>query len=91
MNAFWGDDSWKKVVYEKEGNLFGYEEKADNVTIVKAFQKRLKEVAGFSKVPDPIPMRNSNSATVYYLFFASQKPVAADIVKDIFKKSNYSA
>jgi len=86
MNAFWGDDSWKKVVYGKEANLFGLEEKTDNSTIVKAFQKRLKEVAGFSHVPDPIPMRNSNSAPVYYLFFASQKPVAAHIVKEIFDK-----
>lgn len=31
-------------------------------------------------------MRNSKGATVYYLFFASQKPVAGQIVDDIFKK-----
>jgi hypothetical protein len=31
-------------------------------------------------------MRNSQGATVYYLFFASQKPVAQDIVEDIFRK-----
>jgi len=31
-------------------------------------------------------MRNSNNAIVYYLYFASQKPIAAHIVKDIFKK-----
>jgi three-Cys-motif partner protein len=86
MNDCWGDDSWRAAAYRKNGNLFGWDEKTNNETIVKAFQKRLKDVAGFSYVPDPMPMRNSKGATVYYLFFASQKPVAAKIVKGIFDK-----
>jgi hypothetical protein len=53
---------------------------------VKAFQKRLQTLAGFEFVPEPLPMRNSNNAVVYYLFFASQKPVAKKIIEDIFKK-----
>jgi hypothetical protein len=32
-------------------------------------------------------MRNSKNAVVYYLFFASHKPVAADIVTQIFNKN----
>ena len=48
--------------------------------------KRLKEVAGFSFVAEPLPMRNSVTAVVYYLFFASQKPVAHSIITDIFRK-----
>jgi len=31
-------------------------------------------------------MRNKSGAIIYYLFFASQKPVAADIVRAIFDK-----
>jgi hypothetical protein len=31
-------------------------------------------------------MKNSTNAVVYYLFFASQKPVAKKIIDDIFKK-----
>jgi three-Cys-motif partner protein len=54
--------------------------------IVTAFQNRLKTVAGFSFVPEPLAMRNSNNAVVYYLFFASQKPVAQKIIQDIFGK-----
>ena len=61
-------------------------EKQGNEAIVAAFQKRLKTVAGFEYVPDPLPMRNSTNAVVYYLFFASQKPVAAKIIKDIFDR-----
>jgi len=43
-------------------------------------------MAHFENVPKPMPMRNSTGAVVYYLFFASQKPVAEHIVTDIFNK-----
>jgi hypothetical protein len=33
-----------------------------------------------------MPMRNTKGAIVYYLFFASPKAVAANIVEDIFEK-----
>jgi hypothetical protein len=33
-------------------------------------------------------MRNSTNAVVYYLFFASQKPVAERIISDIFSRYN---
>lgn len=90
MNRFWGDESWREAAYVEsdQGNFFFKRElvKQDNAAIVKAFQKRLKTVAGFEFVPDPLPMRNSNNAVVYYLFFASQAPVAKKIITDIFKK-----
>ncbi len=86
MNAFWGDDSWDKVAYRTDTTLFGEPEKQSNEVIAEAFQKRLKEVAGFARVPKPIPMRNSRGAIVYYLLFASQKNTAEHIVLDIFKK-----
>ena len=67
--------------------MFGpVEEKTDNETVAQAFRDRLKKVAGFSFVPEPMPMRNTTGAIVYYLFFASQKPVAQTIVTDIFNK-----
>jgi len=90
MNVYWGDDSWKRVAYKpsSQGALWGppAEEKASNEEVAAAFRERLKDVAGFSNVPKPIAMRNSNNAVVYYLFFASQKPVAEGIVRDIFSK-----
>ena len=60
--------------------------KQGNDAIVAAFRKRLREVAGFAFVPEPLPMKNSTNADIYYLFFASQKPVAEKIISDIFKK-----
>jgi three-Cys-motif partner protein len=87
MSAFWGDESWRKVAYEPVQMLWGPEdEKTDNETIAAAFRERLRTVAGFKNVPEPIPMRNTTGAIVYYLFFASQKPVAKNIVESIFTK-----
>ncbi len=86
MSAFWGDESWREAAYDTKGNLFGLEEKIGNEQVAEAFRIRLKKVAGFAYVPEPIPMRNKKGAIVYYLFFASQKPVADDIIKHIFNK-----
>jgi three-Cys-motif partner protein len=91
MRRFWGDDSWRDAAYlkSKQANLFGFEPqklKQPNDAIVTAFVKRLKEIAGFSFVPDPLPMRNSMNAVVYYLFFASHNYVGQRIITDIFDK-----
>lgn len=85
MSAFWGGD-WKEAAYTTERSLFGEPEKESNDAIAEAFRQRLHNVAGFRKVPEPLPMRNSKGATVYYLFFASQVGVAEKIVTDIFGK-----
>lgn len=88
MSAFWGDDSWRDAAYRKEPDLFGNIDdiKLGNREVVNAYCDRLREIAGFSFVLDPMPMRNSTNAIVYYLIFASHQPVAAKIVKDIFNK-----
>jgi len=86
MTAFWGDESWRQAAYDTTGNLFGMEEKADNSVVAEAFRDRLKKAAGFSFVPEPIPMRNKRGATVYYLFFASPNRAGEKIVTHIFKK-----
>lgn len=86
MNVFWGDESWRNIVYDTKRNLFGYPEKEPNEIIADAFRKRLSDVAGFRHVPEPIPMRNSIGATIYYLYFASQNETAAKIARQIFSK-----
>jgi three-Cys-motif partner protein len=87
MTAFWGDESWQSVAYEPVPTLFGPEdEKTDNDTIAEAFRQRLQKVAGFGNVSEPIPMRNTIGRTVYYLFFASPKPVTQNIITAIFAK-----
>ena len=85
MNAFWGDESWREAAYKKEQGLFeNIEEKTSNKEIVEAFRDRLKAVAGFGYVPEPLPMRNTKGSTIYYLFFASPNKTGDKIVRDIF-------
>jgi three-Cys-motif partner protein len=90
MTRFWGDESWKQAAYatSPQTGLFGAPEtvKQANEQIVSAFKKRLKEVAGFAHVAEPLPMRNSTKAVVYYLFLASPKSVAEKIIEHIFSK-----
>jgi three-Cys-motif partner protein len=88
MNSFWGDDSWQQAAYAQQPDFNGKVKllKLRNEDIAYAFRKRLKEVAGFAFISQPLPMRNSNNAVVYYLFHASQQPVADRIIKDIFRK-----
>jgi three-Cys-motif partner protein len=86
MTAFWGDETWRSVAYDTTSNFFGWPVKSNNDTIAEAFRDRLISAAGFRFVAPPMAMRNKNGATVYYLFFASQKPVAEKIVTEIFNK-----
>jgi three-Cys-motif partner protein len=89
MTAFWGDESWRTTVYRRQLTLDGGEDLvkvATNREVAAAFRKRLREVAGFKEVPEPIPMRNSKNAIVYYLFFASQNATGAKIARQIMKK-----
>ena len=86
MDAVWGGD-WRSAAYQKSRDLFGdVDEKASNEDIAQAFRKRLKTAAGFEFVPNPIPMRNSKGAVIYYLFFASPNKTGARIVEEIFSK-----
>jgi three-Cys-motif partner protein len=86
LNTYWGDDSWRDIAYRTDTSLFGEPEKQSNDVVAEAFRARLKNVAGFARVPKPLPMRNTKGAVVYYLFFASQKNTAENIVMDVFKK-----
>lgn len=90
MNIFWGDESWREAAYapSRQGDLFSEpnNEKQGNDVIVKAFCERLEKVAGFNFVADPLPMKNSKNAVVYYLVFASSNLTGKEIITDIFSK-----
>lgn len=89
MNAFWGNDSWRKISYKTQKGLFeNYETKTSHAPLIKAFCERLKNDAGFAYVPEPVPMRNTKGTIVYYLFFASPNLTGHEIVGDIFHKYN---
>jgi len=91
MTRFWGDATWRDIAFTEEETLFETRTKktVSDDFIAEAYRKRLKDKAGFAHVPKPIPMRNRRGGTIYYLFFASQKPVAEEIVIYIFDKYRY--
>jgi len=95
MTLFWGDESWRQAAYaeSKQTDMFGQaeQEKQPNKAVAAAFRERLEKAAGFDYVPDPLPMTNSRNAIVYYLFFASRKPVAANIIEGIVKNARRGA
>jgi three-Cys-motif partner protein len=88
LTAYWGDESWREVAYDRNLDLFGEVdlEKVSNPRFAEASRQRLQRVAGFKRVPQPLAMRNKNRSTVYYLFFASHKDTAENIVAHIFNK-----
>lgn len=86
LTRLWGDETWIDAAYDTSGNLFGDPEKVSNQHFEAAWRERLKNKAGFKFVSRPMPMKTKTNSIIYYLYFASQKPVAAGIVDDIFKK-----
>jgi three-Cys-motif partner protein len=86
MDRFWGDDSWKVAAYREQPTLFGDSDtkKVENWELVRAFQERLRNEGEFKFVPEPLAMKNSNRATVYYLFFAGNNETGSNIVNWIF-------
>lgn len=89
MDAFWGTHSWKDIAYFQTQDLFGdiIDVKQKNIKLVtSAFKERLLEAARFEYVPEPIPMRNTKSSILYFLFFASNNKTGNKILTDIFDK-----
>jgi three-Cys-motif partner protein len=86
LTRLWGDTSWEDAAFSSEGRLFGDTQKVSNARFEAAFRERLKRKAGFRYVSPPLPMKTKTNSVIYYLYFASQKPVAAGIVDEIFNK-----
>jgi three-Cys-motif partner protein len=90
MDSFWGDRSWHSAMFRPSAQttLFGdvEQDKTENRDLVNAYCKRLKEVAGFIFVAEPLAMRNSRNAIVYYLIFAGPNKTGWHIVQDIYRK-----
>jgi three-Cys-motif partner protein len=89
MDTWWGDRTWFDDIYKSaeqqsmfEGDV-GYNKAAAHA-VVRSYQKRLATAGGFEFVPDPVPMLNSKGSPIYWLFFASNHPVASRIATDIF-------
>jgi len=87
LTRVWGNEDWRQVAYIEGPGLFGPEySKASGSRIAEAFRARLREGAGFPHVSQPLPMRISTGAVLYYIYFATHNATAARIVESIFRK-----
>jgi three-Cys-motif partner protein len=86
LTRLWGDETWETAAFDSSGNLFGDPEKVSNDQFEAAWRERLRKKAGFKFVSKPLPMTTKTKSVIYYLYFASLKPVAANIVDGIFNK-----
>lgn len=89
MDLFWGDNSWYDILYSTTTDLFGntveHRVAKANTALIQEYTKKLK-ASGFEYVAEPLPIKNNQHAVVYFLFFASNKPVAKKIVEYIFRE-----
>jgi three-Cys-motif partner protein len=89
MDAAWGDHSWREIAYPKVRGLFGdMEKKTDNKTIAAAFRDRLRRVAGFKFVPEPIPMRNDADSSSERFAKPKFPPRRSGYTLSIFRKND---
>ena len=90
LTKIWGDDSWKHFAYVEQHDLFSssvlIKRDEGNENLKRGFRERLKQIAGFSFVPEPILMKNKAGGHLYFLFIASHQPVAQGIAEDILRK-----
>ena len=87
MTRFWGDESWREVCYQEQRGFFGdVEEKRTNRAVAAGYKDRLKNLAGFDYVTDPLPLRNSTGAVIYYLLFASNNETGYRIANHVFRR-----
>ncbi len=84
MNAFWGDETWRELMYERQGNQTV--RVGDTGKLALAYCKRLREIAQFEYVLDPLPMKNSQGIPLYYLIFACEDKLANKIGGQIIRK-----
>jgi len=81
LTRLWGDESWKEAGYATDRNLFNEPEKVSNEEFAEAIPATAEKRRRVKYVPAPMPMKTKSNSTIYYLYFASQKPAAADIVR----------
>ena len=88
MTRFWGDDSWRELAHGPaalNGSARGRTPtETPHAAVARAFGRRLKEVARFANVREPLALRDGDGAVAHYLFLAARNDTANHIVEDIF-------
>jgi len=90
----WGADKWSEA-YTEVPNLLANDPdygpelvKKGCREIAEILRKRIRDNAGFKHVAQPHPSKNNRGSILFFLFLASQKPVAEKVMNYIVQKQS---
>ena len=70
VDAFLDDQNWRARYWESQGNV----SRPPTTVLIDTFQSRLRSRLGYTQFGDPMSIRNSAGAPIFYLLFASKHP-----------------
>ena len=74
VNAFLDDQNWRTRYYESQANV----SIPPTRVLIDTYRSRLRSRLGYTNFGDPIAIRNSNGAPIFYVLFASKNPRGLD-------------
>jgi three-Cys-motif partner protein len=90
MTKWWGDESWKEQFYGPGPKLLHGEstnrKTVNNDDVVEMYRQRLLSEGGYEFVTNPLPMKNSQNAVLYYILLASNNETAVRIMDEILDR-----
>lgn len=90
MTKWWGDESWIERFYGPGPKWLhgesGNRKIVNNADIVGIYRQRLLDEGSFDFVTDPLPMKNSQNAVLYYILMASNNETAVHIMNQVLDK-----
>lgn len=90
MTQWWGSEVWKNQFYGLGPKLLAGEPKiqkrVNDEDIVGLYRERLRNEGSYEFVTEPLAMKNTKNATIYYILLASNNANAVKIMNEILAK-----
>ena len=74
VDEFFGDRNWRNLYEQSQGD----KSRPPTLTLIDMFRGRLRKRLGYTQFGDPMCIRNSRGAPIFYLLFASKHPRGLD-------------
>ena len=74
VDAFLDDRDWRTRYWKSRGNV----SRPPTIELIDSFRSRLSSRLGYTQFGDPMPIKNSGGAPIFYLLFAAKHPRALD-------------
>ena len=77
VDAFLGDRSWRTLYWKSQGDV----SRPPTTVLIETFRSHLRSRLGYTQFGDPMSIRNSVGAPIFYLLFASKHPKGLEFWK----------